>query len=279
LEAILILGVGYPDESLQPKLRQRLPVVSNRYFNKMQTPSILNESVDIDDWSATEVIDYRQRIAPVYRYHGRFSLHTYRDQIYRTAVEQFLLLATTGSKTIDLHTYDTYFHKLLQAAATEDVSFSVSDFLPYILETAAKDFPNVHPIEITADGKFESSEASFTSATLVHKIQVTPQPEKLFTEAHRILVDGGVLFVTIPQESWLKGLLYYVRNIIRRLQKTVNVYEGNASYKIGPQRIQSATSVDTLAYRAGFTKQTGTRIVVEDSGFLPHQMYCAVYVK
>jgi len=280
LKPVLIMGVGYP--ALKQKRRVRIPVEETLHHNYFNNNTIfLNDSPDLSRWTISEIKDYRRRISPVYRYGERFSLHTYSDAVYSTAVNLSSSYFKSGNvKHVDLFSYDGVFcFEINKSYKLEHTT--IADYDPYCLEENRKINGVISTCLIDDDNLLKIPDQSKNLITAIHKLQFTPDKKTLFQECYRVLQKDGVLFVTIDQELWLKNLFGYLGREYKRIKnnEVYNVYENNKYYKIGPYEYIPYFKTDYYARIAGFKKIESGIVEVEQQGTMKHRMYYAAYGK
>lgn len=253
-EAILILGIGYPDETTAGKARERLPLsrsVDYNRFDKQKPP--LNESIELSQWNLEQLIDYRERIAPVYRYLDRFALQPYNKKIYLYIFDKIIKEFPNQESVLDLNTYDGFFLSLMKRHGFAK-RYTISDYTKYTLSSLQEFYRDIETCLISNEHTLDSiSDASVSFVTCVHKVEFMPDLECLFSEAHRVLERGGLLFVTFPRRSWWQ---IFRERVLRRGQQLsgaiLNVYDGNPFYKIGPYNEVSLKQVRRIMTSLGF---------------------------
>ena len=253
-EAILILGVGYPDETSAGKTRARLPLSRSVDYNRFDTqkPS-LNEPIHLSQWNLEQLVDYRERIAPVYGYQDRFALQSYNKNVYSYILDQLMIdIPNTGS-VLDLITYDGFFLNLLKRHNFSR-RYVISDYTKYTLSRLQELYADVETCLISNDHTLDSiADTSVSLVTCVHKVEFMPNLEVLFSEAHRILERGGLLFISLPYFSWWQR---FRERVFRKWQQWrgahVNVYDGNPFYKIGPYNEVSLKQICKITTSLGF---------------------------
>lgn len=273
-EAVLILAVGYAAD--KPRKRERIPLVEKVGFNSFGKGSTIKPEPDISEWLVDEIIDYRRRIAPVYRYGDRYSLHSYPDGVYQSAA-QLLLQEVSGQfdfKICDLFSYDSLFIKELSEKGF--TSILASDYLTYILDEAVSGLNGVSGKKIdNGNNIIDIKDGEIDVVTYVHKISFTNDPNKIIREAYRILKKGGKLLVT-SEEIDVKKNLYHKFKKLR--DSSSNVYENNVYYKIGPYKHMSSHKIDALCKEVGFVKKDSGKQTLT-GGRVGHNMYYAFYEK
>ena len=253
-EAILILGVGYPDEASAGKTRERLPLSRSIDYNRFDTQKpYLNESIHLGQWNLEQLIDYRERIAPVYRYQDRFALQSYNKKIYSHILSQLMADTSNTESVLDLGTYDGYFLNVMRRHNFSK-SYAISDYTKYTLSSLQELYSDIDTCLISNEHTLDSiSDTSVSFVTCVHKVEFMPDLEALFSEVYRVLERGGLLFISLPGRSWSQGLR---ERVLRKWQQwrgaPVNVYEGNPYYKIGPYNEVSLKQVCKIMTALGF---------------------------
>lgn len=253
-EAILILGIGYPHEATAGKTRERLPLSRSVDYNRFdnQKPP-LNDSIELSQWNLHQLIDYRERIAPVYRYLNRFALQSYNKKIYLYIFDQIVNQIPNTKSVLDLNTYDGFFLSLMKK---HDFAkrYTVSDYNKYTLSSLQELYGDTETCLISHEHTLDSiSDASVSLVTCVHKVHFMPNLEDLFSEAHRVLEQGGLLFISFPHRSRWQIFRDRVLRIKQQLRgEPVNVYDGNPFYKIGPYNEVSVKQICRIMTSLGF---------------------------
>ena len=253
-EAILILGVGYPDERSAGKTRQRLPLSRCVDFNQFDvTKPSLKEQVQLDQWSLEQLIDYRERIAPVYRYQDRFALQSYSRYVYADVFRQLISHIPHTNSVLDLSTYDGYFLSLMKKHNFSE-AYIISDYTKYTLSSLQELYPDIETCLISSQHSLDGiADASVNCVTCVHKVEFIPNLAALLSEAHRVLEPGGLIFISLPGRNWQQRTRE--RGLTERQQPRgapVNVYDGNPFYKIGPYTEVSLKQVRKVTASLGF---------------------------
>lgn len=235
-EAILILGVGYPDETSAGKTRQRLPLSRSVDYNRFDTQKpYLNESIHLSQWNLEQLCDYRERIAPVYRYQDRFALQSYNKEIYSHIFNQLTDDISNTESVLDLITYDGYFLNVMRRHNFSK-RYAIADYTKYTLSSLQELYSDVETCVISNEHTLDSiPDTSVSFVTCVHKVEFMLDLEVLFSEVYRVLERGGLLFISLPCRSWSQRFRERVRGKWEQWRGApVNVYEGNRFYKIGP---------------------------------------------
>lgn len=276
----LIMSIGYAKEPLvkdRDRVSKERVLHWNAYSNKRNT---LNDSRNLDSWSFDDLVNYRERMAPVYLYNNVFNLHIFSRKTFEIALEQFKKYVKPGARVLDLISYDGIFSKIL-TDANSGIKLTVSDIIPYTLKVLKKNFPAVETALFRSNCTLPLSDESFDAITLVHKAEFMPDVESLFREAYRLLKPGGIFFVTTTEEKLLKRVLYKLRDLKRRWisGEVINVYENSPYYRIGPMTARGGAFLDEKARAVDFTKLEEGSVVVPESGLVPHRFLWRVYRK
>ncbi len=160
-----------------------------------------------------------------------------------------------------------------------DVHLSFSDHLSYI-GAIFEQLP-AHPRFISIDSSHvvASSDEAFDAVTCIHKIEFTPEWERLIQEAYRVLKPGGRLFVSTMQPSFLKYLIDSIRACIHAPRFRPNVYDGNPFYKIGPFAVRDLKQVMDVGRRTGFDVDAQGVERVSGGGAIKHVYGWIVFSK
>lgn len=272
LEPILILGVGYPKYTKVQKIRQRLPLSSMAHYNQFDPShaSFINPSSQLSDWSVSQLVDYRRRIGPVYRYDDRFLLQIFPRQAYEKAVEVLIEKSNLKDKQVlDLFSFDSCFAKYL-FDRSQGANITVSDYFPEVTSQIQNLHEEITFVSIDENNVLGVADSSQDVVTAVEKLQFTPNLEALVREVARVLKSGGQFYVTLEKKPWLKRLYYACMTLYRTYSPfvTSNVYEGSPYYKIGPYREVRMASLKKTCSRYGMSIQaTGSASYTSRSRF------------
>ena len=92
---------------------------------------------------------------------------------------------------------------------------------------------------------------------VIFQINYFPEWENQLKYSHRTLKNGGVLFLSIYQDSYLKNLARKLRSFLFALTRIeemqTNVYENSTHYKSGPFKRISVRELRRAAVQAGFS--------------------------
>ncbi len=276
----LLMSIGYPKHPSVKKDRLRLPLERMMHWNGFErSGAIAQTSLDPDDWSMPDLMNYRERLAPVYLYNDHFRLHSYADAVYQNIAKKFVVRFSSANTWIDLATYDGLFFSQAYGHLPK-VRVTIADHVSYVLEVIAKRFP-VQAQTMDHCHRTVSSDGSYNVASCVHKLEFNPDPSGLLQEAGRLLHSGGALFVTTSQERWIKRYAKRMQRWKRQWvnHEIVNVYENNPFYKIGPMKQRTPAQIKTWAEAASLSLESSGYETVLGSGTVPHTYYWAIYKK
>jgi len=120
---------------------------------------------------------------------------------------------------------------------------------------------------------------SYDVATFVHKAEFTPKINNVLKEVHRILKPGGILFTVTTYPSIALRIADWFRSFkIRFKGSTMNVYEHNKFYKIGPVKYLASNLLDMICKKEGFVKKKSGSERVGNKIFYTNR-YWALYDK
>lgn len=255
-ELALLIAMGYPtSDSIKKEDRFRLSFGRFAFWNrdasrKADLPK--NLSMRIKDWSMNEVISYRERLAPVYLYDRHYRLQVFSDAVFESAVSRFFsVLALSGGKILDLCTYDGAALRCM-LRKFPDAAYTFSDHLPYVGSIFRKFRSDLEFVLADESHVLEAGDASVDAVTCFHKIEFTPNWERIVREAFRVLKPGGYLFISTSQPSFAKRFFDMSRAYFLSWPNKPNVYDGNPYYKIGPFGRRNLSSVSEVGKQAGF---------------------------
>lgn len=244
IEILLIVSVGYADQSFEPLQPFKLDYKKVFSFNNYSGLKSLNASNDLNKQNTDDLIDYRSRISTVYL--DRFRLNTYSEKYYGIAYDFWNknIKNLNLKKVIDVLSYDGVFLRLL--SKNKDISITSSDYLKTNLSFFQKTF-GCNVVNIDSNNNFNTKE-KYGCATLVFQLEFTPDPESLISSISNILEDKGLLFIFVSTEKWSKRFLKFILRQYRRfvLGKLNNIYEGNVFYKIGPRAYISNKHIENI---------------------------------
>jgi SAM-dependent methyltransferase len=186
-------------------------------------------------------------------------------------------------KLLDLVSYDGKFLR----------EMSLSDQLrDYEIEAFPSDFDN---LVVDFHGSFLDTKGillmsfdevqfpdSFDLVTSIFQISYFPEWENQIRYSHRTLKNGGVLFLSIYQDGYLKNLARKLRTFllartpIEELQ--TNVYENSTHYKSGPFKRISRRRLRKATIQAGFSSIQISRERIS-RGFLSSDIVTLVATK
>ncbi|MDA8597040.1 nitroreductase family protein [Candidatus Pacebacteria bacterium] len=282
MEAILIMSVGYPKDSEQQKVRSRLAVEELVHYNQYspaQPPLKMSDA--LSDWSIPELINYRRRIGPVYRYADRFRLHIFPDNVYECAAEIAKEnVPHTGAKVLDLVSFDSRFAQAV-VRNIPDVKLTVSDYFPEVTSIFAAQSDTVSYLEINEENELAADSESFELVTLVHKLNFTPNPAALVREGARVLKKDGLFLVTSEPYNFWKSAGYWLRKfwLCRIKGKSCNVYDNNPYYKIGPYKKRDLASLEKLCKNSGLRLVKRGAVELASTGRFKSEVAYALYAK
>ncbi len=258
-EVVLVMSVGYESGTEKKIDIAKVPFTHVMHFNRYDNTKhhVLNDSLDLKDWNFEALKSYRERLAPVYLYPGRFNLNTYPLDFYRDAFKVLTRDLLHGKRVLDFLSYDGTFAALL-AREGNIAHLGVSDCIAHSMRTFATVYPKTYIHQFKAFGTLDATRESYDMVTFVHKAEFTPELDQVCAEAYRVLVPGGKLFVVSHIPSTILRIVYLWRRLLLRLRgKVVNVYEHNKSYKIGPVRYVPVAILDRVVEGQGFRKIKG----------------------
>lgn len=258
-DLILIIGIGYPVDPLHKPPRERIALDESVHWNFFDNKKgIANISSNLNEWSVKDLVDYRRRIAPVYRYYNHFSLNTFSIDLYEALVARIKTVIDFDSEVqsvLDVNTYDGVFVKSLVKETSKETRITIADTLDYILSVDADFGRKVSKVKIGLDGSFVTDE-KFDFVTCIHKLQFTPNRYLLLKNSANLVKEKGYYVLAFDMQS---PLLWLFRKIILRVRGLIfnqrfNVYENNPYYKIGPYKSVSKSVTLGVMKRLGFTK-------------------------
>ena len=259
LKPAAIIAIGHP-EGKTPPMPFRYPVESVLHINQFTQKRLeIRESIDVDKWTIKELINYRERIAPVYGY--RFSLGQFPDSVYNSIFDifksKFINQQNEEIKVLDVFSYDcTFAGKIL---GDTKVKLFVSDYFDYPIDVIRECYPQVESLKLSEEHYLPVKNDTFDFITLINKLEFTPSPLVLLKELYRVLKPGGRLLITTTDKNSLHSFLV---RISYSLNKSKNVYEGNRFYQIGPFKFRSKRDLKSWTKAAGFfLEAAGTKNV------------------
>lgn len=238
-DLVLVLGIGYPSKPENKRLRERIPLVESVHWNAFDDTGFRNTDVDVKKWTVSELINYRRRIAPVYRYNGRFGLDTYSSVLYDRVVMKLQETLGVGFESVldvlDVNTYGGNFLKALLLVLPKNSSVTVTDHLDYILENTSDFGRRVNVVKIDENSKIQTKN-QYDLATCVHRLQFCPDWNAMLLSAIQVVKAEGHFLVVIDDQSkigWkLRELFLKCKAFFKK--ELFNVYENNPYYKFGP---------------------------------------------
>lgn len=277
----VFVGVGYSADANEKK-RIRIPLsesMSHNTFNTFETR--LNLSMNIRDWSMSDLINYRRRIAPVYRYHNRFSLAVYDHRVteYIAHIVADNAKKYSTNSILDLITYDGMFMKQLCDIGPMISDITISDHIKYILDTTTDFQKKVKAVQIDSNHTI-LSDRKYDCITCINQLQFIPKYNQLIINALQYLHPGGIFVIAIPTESRFRSILKRtIRFLLAKCKyESFNVYENNPFYKFGPYQPVSMKSVTTLMKEQGLTPVLCDKICLT-SVAQSNQTQYAIFVK
>lgn len=283
-DLMVVIGIGYPStRNNSSKCRERIPLAESVHFNKFDSgKGISNLSVAMKDWSMEDVIDYRRRIAPVYRYENRFSLGIYSADIYEKLVEKINSITNFKNgkiNVLDINTYDGVFIKKFIDINQDKINLTISDHLDHILKTRSDLGVAVETIKIQANNLIPSSK-KFDLVTCVHKLQFIPNYATLLENSADLVKSDGYLVVAFDTQSrsawFMKKIFLYAKSLFSG--QIFNVYENNPYYKIGPYRAVPKKNIFNVLKRLKFSL-VEDGIIKADNMKSSNRTYYAVFRK
>src|SRR3989344_3270 len=236
MDIMLIICIGYQsdrDISSVPKI----PLEKRYSINTYGNLTTLNESANLSDHSIQDIIEYRSRIAPVYL--DRFRLNSYNNIYYEEVFDFFsksILSIAKGLTILDLISYDGVFLKLLcENNINNHHKIISSDYLENNLRFF-KDKFKIERLQINNQNELAGEKNSFDVVSFVFQASFTPNLEVLIENSSNALKSGGTFFITSVHESLYRKFGRSIKNLYKKviLRKTINIYENNPFYKIGP---------------------------------------------
>lgn len=281
-DVALLMSLGYAKD--KTKIRNRIPSESTLHLNKYESKqSTLNDSETLGKWTIGDLINYRQRMAPVYLYNNRFRLQTFSEDIYAKVLEIFKEEVRknnkNGGKLLDLVSYDSYFIKQLVASNFEG-EIHASDYIRHVQDVLREEFPNIMVHHIDPDHSLDS-EKSFDVITFIHKVEFSVDLPELFHQSVKVLNKGGIFFITTTNDPFYVRIVRKVRRLKNKYvdREVTNVYENSPYYKIGPFKQLRSKEIDRLLEKEGIQKVNSGKKKLRGVGYLPHTFYWAVYKK
>lgn len=281
-DVVLLLGLGYPEQQSE-KARERVALTDSVHWNNFSGDrGLVNVSTDSRNWSWEEILNYRRRIAPVYRYNNRFSLGTYLPDIYSQLVKIFNSFATKngldGKKLLDIFTYDGMFIKELCAQNSSELDLTISDIVEYILHQKSDFEQEVATLQLEPEKL--PQQLGYDIISLVHKLQFMPTYQTFLIDLVKSIKSGGFLFVAFDTQTNITRFFKEAR--LRTLAfikgEKYNVYENNPYYKVGPYAPVSTAKVNQILKNNNFDLiQSG--VVDSVSRKKSNQSYYAFYRK
>lgn len=237
MEIGLLVALGYANERTV-RQKERLSLQSFAHRNKYDKQSSLKTvSLNLKQWTVTDIINYRERIAPVYLYKQHNRLSSFAPQIIEHCFKIFLNHFNEDihekRNYLDICTYDGLFLKKVHESIPH-WSLLFSDHLRYIGKIHEDSYNKTKFIPINYNNTFNIPTATIDNASCVHKLEFAPERELLIKEISRTLKKDGKLFISIIKPGLLRLVYNRAVIILQRLINNPNVYDGNIYYKIGP---------------------------------------------
>lgn len=252
-EILLLVAVGYPDLNVEKEPIPKLVVEEISSFNNYGKLGSLNDSIHLSDNSVGDVISYRRRIAPVYL--DRFKLNTFDNSYYEKVFDIFLKKVLTeikGRQLLDLMSYDGIFLKLLnEKKAADGLKIIASDYLSTNLSFFNKKF-GIETSLIDGSNKLTGIKDNLLDViSFIFQANFTPKLDCLLNEAHAKLKSGGYFFAASVEDMCYKKIVKWLILQCRSLflRETVNVYENNPFFKLGP--FKNVTGSELIGYMKG----------------------------
>ncbi|MCB9814264.1 nitroreductase family protein [Candidatus Nomurabacteria bacterium] len=283
-ELILVLGIGYPKQIKgEDKPRERILLEESVHWNSfVKTKGLTNLSINANDWSISDLINYRRRISPVYRYKNHFSLGIYAPNIFKElvgAIKENIPLNGQGMEILDVNTYDGIFIKEFIDQIDKTAKITTSDYLDYILGVIDDFGRKVETVKISQANIFGTNKL-FDLVTIIHRLQFMPHYETLLKESAGLVKSGGYMVVAVDNQS---SLVWFLRKTFIKFKcflkkETFNVYENNPYYKIGPYSVVSHKFIKSKLNQLGFNLVTSGKISSENRK-ASNQTYYAIFKK
>lgn len=275
-EIAVAVALGYPKDAPE-KERGRLVLERVRHWNRWHdTGTTLKDARRLSAWNWRDIRNYRERMAPVYLYRGHHALNVFAPSVYAAAAEILAGQVPHPGRWLDLFTYDGAFFRALadRASAAET---TISDVIPFPLRIHAAERPGVRTAAIGESGGLP--DGAFDLVSCVHKIEFTPGYDRVLADAAARLAPGGRLFVTTAAEPALKRWARAIRtaSLVAR-GETVNVYEHNSTYKIGPFARRHPSAIRAALASSGLQlRGEGYRSVAGSGRFAPHRFWWGIF--
>jgi nitroreductase len=260
LELVLVLALGYPAEhSMLPK-RERIPTPDIIHWNEFAgDASLQNISVDVREWTMDQLVDYRRRIAPVYRYPDRFRLSTYDPMIYERLVGLVMRRIAKNDSSLSWFDYDSYdceFVRALCKVTDRMFKVTISSNVSYILQQTGDLGSHVTTAALDLNGSPNENVGTFPVVSFVHKIQFIPDRYKALETCCGLVAEGGHLVLAFDTQNNLRWRIRRLFILVKAMLKgeTFNVYENNPYYKIGPYHPVSKRKCIAILKRLGFVE-------------------------
>lgn len=255
MDILLIIALGYPDESFSMEKMPRIAVDERYTFNSYANLKTINDSSNLSEHSIADIINYRKRIGPVYL--DRFRLNSYNESYYEDVFSVLLKEVSPGKEhlhLLDLMSYDGVFLKTLHKNdVSKKFSATASDYLQSNL-AFLKNKLGYEGALIAENNSLPDHLISFDVVSFIFQSNFTPKLPALLKEAYKVLKPEGFLIVANIEESWYRKIAYRLNHLYKKwiLGKKINIYENNTFYKIGPIERYSENNLLKMYTTSGF---------------------------
>jgi len=238
MEIALLVAVGYPADSVDLWPIPKIGLEQTYSLNDYSDLKTISSSDNLDKHTVASIIDYRQRIAPVYL--SGFRLNTYKDKYYEQLVyflQDKIWPSLKVRNVLDIMSYDGEFLKLFYAKGlAKGLEVAASDYLVNNLNYFAKEFSCKTYLIDSNNAFVDLDNESVDLMTFIFQLNFTPEPTKLVEAMSQKLKSGAHIFVATIEESWYKKCIKNLFKSYRQyiLGEEYNIYENNPFYKIGP---------------------------------------------
>jgi len=252
----LMITVGYEKDSGQFFRVPKLPLDKTFSYNQYNALPLLNTSGRLKDHDLVSLAAYRSRIAPVYL--DRYRLNTYRQEYYQSIVDylaQYFNSSAMPQTWLDILTYDGCFIKLLKADDRfKPIQLTASDI---IVESLSRHEKVIGCKTALIDSNYQipsGAELVYDCVSCIFQLEFIPQPKKIFALANKSLISNGLLMVAVVHQSMIKRWQNIWRKFWQKFirQRTVNIYENNIFYRLGPRQEIFSGRLSKLARKQGF---------------------------
>ena len=272
----LLVALGFPKTINETKDRARLSADAFANRNGYRTDADLKTiSPNADYWSMQDVVSYRDRIAPVYLYSGHNRLNSFSPTVVASSILQFEeclkdINDNPHTDYLDICTYDG--DALVSIAKTHPTwSIHFADHSSYIGGIHERSLPGVRYTKIDDRQMVDLPSSSVDVVSCFHKLEFTPDWEDLLREVARVLRPGGKFFFTTTNPTLMRKCIDWFRSWWESFRGTVNVYDGNPYYKIGPCSFRSIDTILSACTRAGLECQLSGTDKVPGGGKMNHR--------